>query len=94
MEDKVLIQMALGITPPWFAKKLDIDTSKKRIDIYLDFSKGTSLPCPVCNKLCNLHDINEKVWRHLDFFHHETYIHARVPRTKCDEHGVKLVEVP
>ncbi|WP_165078053.1 ISL3 family transposase, partial [Methanogenium sp. MK-MG] len=40
------------------------------------------------------HDTKEKVWRHLDFFHYETYLHARVPRTKCNEHGVKLINVP
>ncbi|ETA66605.1 ISL3 family transposase [Methanolobus sp. WCC1] len=94
MDDKLLIQMALGITPPWYVKDIDLNVSKKRMDIYLDFTKGTKFPCPVCNKLCDLHDTKEKVWRHLDFFHHETYIHARVPRTKCDGDDVKLVEVP
>jgi transposase len=94
MDDKLLIQMALGITPPWYVKDINLDISKKRMDIYLDFTRGTKFPCPVCNKLCDLHDTKEKVWRHLDFFHHETYIHARVPRTKCDGDYVKLVEVP
>ena len=94
MDDKLLIQMALGITSPWYVKDINLDISKKRMDIYLDFTRGTKFPCPVCNKLCDLHDTKEKVWRHLDFFHHETYIHARVPRTKCDGDGVKLVEVP
>ena len=94
MDDKELIQLALGLSGPWYVKDIDLNVSKKRMDIYLDFTRGTKFPCPVCNKLCNLHDTKEKVWRHLDFFHHETYIHARVPRTKCDGDGVKLVEVP
>jgi len=69
MEDKELIQVALGITNPWFVKNINLDTSKKRMDIYLDFIKGTKFPCPDCNKLSDLHDTKQKVWRHLDFFH-------------------------
>src|SRR5690606_31612929 len=33
-------------------------------------------------------------WRHLNFFQHHCYLHARVPRTKCPEHGVKRIDVP
>ena len=32
-------------------------------------------------------------WRG-DFFPHAAYLTARVPRCKCDEHGVKAVPVP
>ena len=94
MEDKDLIQLALGITPPWFVKELNLDTSKKRMDIYLDFIKGSKFLCPVCNELCPIHDTKERVWRHLDFFHYETYLHAKVPRIKCNGHGVKLIDLP
>ena len=94
MEDKDLIQLALGITPPWFVKELNLDTSKKRMDIYLDFIKGSKFLCPVCNELCSIHDTKERVWRHLDFFHYETYLHAKVPRIKCNGHGVKLIDLP
>jgi transposase len=94
MEDKDLIQLALGIIPPWFVKELNLDTSKKRMDIYLDFIKGSKFLCPVCNELCPIHDTKERVWRHLDFFHYETYLHAKVPRIKCNGHGVKLIDLP
>ena len=35
-----------------------------------------------------------KVWRHLNLFQYQTYIHARVPRIKCPTHGAKQVKVP
>lgn len=41
-----------------------------------------------------MHDTQEKRWRHLDFFQHEAYLHARVPRVKCPEHGVHQAPVP
>ncbi len=34
---------------------------------------------------------SEKSWRHLDFFQHEAYLTARVPRVRCPEHGVRQV---
>ena len=33
-------------------------------------------------------------WRHLDFFQHQAFLHARVPRVRCDDCGVKQVTVP
>ena len=36
----------------------------------------------------------EKRWRHLDFFEHQAFLVARVPRVDCAEHGVHLVAVP
>ena len=94
MDDKGLIQVALGVQSPWFVKDINLDTPKKRMDIYLDFIKGSRFPCPVCNELSEIHDTKDRIWRHLDFFHYESYLHARVPRTKCKEHGVKLVNLP
>ena len=41
-----------------------------------------------------VHDTQEKVWRHLDFFQYAAYLHARVPRVQCPEHSVHLVPVP
>ena len=94
MDDKELIQVALGVRSPWFVKDINLDTSKKRMDIYLDFIKGSRFPCPVCNELSEIHDTKDRIWRHLDFFHYESYLHARVPRTKCKEHSVKVVDLP
>ncbi|WP_419641965.1 hypothetical protein [Thiolapillus sp.] len=28
----------------------------------------------------------------MNFFQHHCYIHASVPRVKCSEHGVKLID--
>src|SRR5664280_3466116 len=52
--------------------------------------------CPVdgCGqKACPVHDAEDKQWRHLDFFRHEAYMHARLPRVRCHEHGVHQVNV-
>lgn len=43
---------------------------------------------------CKAYDTTKKTWRHLNFFEHRAYLHARTPRVECSECGVKLVEVP
>jgi hypothetical protein len=61
VKDKELIQLALGLSSPWYVKDIDFNVSKKRMDIYLDFTKGTKFHCPVCNKLYDLHYAKEKI---------------------------------
>jgi transposase len=39
-------------------------------------------------------DTEERVWRHLNTCQFGTYVHARVPRVDCPEHGVVQVNVP
>src|ERR1035437_4043360 len=94
MDANELFKTALGLQPPWEVASLDFDLSKRRLDIRVDFQKGSSFPCPVCGVPSKAHDTEERTWRHLDFFQHAAYLTARVPRCKCDEHGVKAVPVP
>ena len=92
--EALLFQAALGIQSPWFIDHIDLKQETHELHIHLDFKKGSEFPCPTCKALCKCHDTKSKVWQHLSFFQYRTYIHARVPRVKCNEHGVHLVEVP
>jgi transposase len=95
VRDVELFQQALGLSWPWRTERAEFKPEEKRLDIYLDFVPGGTFECPVCGRGgCGAWDTSEKSWRHLNFFQHEAYLHARVPRVKCPEHGVKLVEVP
>ena len=94
MDPNALFTMALGLKSPWEVKSLQFSMEDKRLDIAVDFERGASFPCPECGKPAKAHDMEEKSWRHLDFFQHAAYLTARVPRCKCDEHGVRQVEVP
>jgi transposase len=94
MDTNTLFTMALGLQAPWEVKDLQFDKEGQRLDISIDFKRGTNFPCPVCGKSCKVHDTEEKTWRHMDFFQHCAYLTARVPRCKCDQDGVKLVQVP
>ncbi len=95
MQDTDLFQLALGLMPPWLVENCRFDVKKKQLDIYIDFSRGGEFPCPECGRMnCKAYDTEDKVWRHLNFFEHVTYLHARTPRVQCPECGVKQVPVP
>jgi transposase len=95
MRDIDLFQLALGLVPPWMVSDAKFDADKKRLDIEIDFKTGGRFACPECGKAdCPVHDTVKKSWRHLNFFQHEAFLHARVARIDCPEHGVRLVDVP
>lgn len=94
MDQTPLFTLALGLTPPWEVTEVQLDQPGRRLDIIIDFKLGSRFPCPVCGELVPIHDTSDKQWRHLDFFQYQTFLHARSPRTKCLEHGVKTIVVP
>src|SRR6516164_3048236 len=61
----------------------------------LGFRQGQPVRLPGMRRCgCPAYDSEEKTWRHLNFFQHEAYLHARVPRVTCKECGIKQVPVP
>lgn len=94
MDMNALFTAALGLQSPWTVTELTFDAARKRLDLRVDFAPGSTFPCETCRKLSKVHDAPEHEWRHLNFFEHQTYLKARQPRVKCDEHGVRQVSVP
>ena len=95
MQDTDLFQMALGLFPPWVVERCTFDPEQKQLDIFIDFSRGGEFACPECGRPgCKAYDTVDKVWRHLNFFQHVTYLHVRTPRVECPDCGIKLAPVP
>ncbi len=92
-----LFGLALGLTPPWAVTSVDFDYEGGKLQVRLDFDRGSRFLCPCegCTQsACPVHDTLEKSWRHLDFFEYQAFLIARVPRVDCVTHGVHLVAVP
>jgi len=95
MRDTNLMQQALGLTPPWTVVRSDFDTEAGRLDVEIDFTPGSRFACPTCGAAdCPAYDTQRKTWRHLNFFQHQAYLHARVPRVRCETCGIRQVNVP
>ena len=96
MSELGLFTAALGLMPPWRATGVEFDESGCRLDLVLDFAAGSRFRCPAadCGQVpCPVHDTADKTWRHMDFFQHKAFLHARLPRVRCPVHGVRQVEV-
>ena len=79
-----LFELALNIQEPWHIKDIQFDIENKRLDIYIDFRKGAIFHYESAKENIKgdfkAYDTVDKEWRHLNFFEHECYLHARVPR--------------
>ena len=96
MNGNDIIALGLGLQSPWeiVGQTLNMDTTPYELRLTIRAERGTVYPCPVCGTLCSAHDFKEMTWRHLNFFQHHCYVSAPVPRVRCQEHGVRQIEVP
>ncbi len=97
MDELGLFTVALGLSGPWRVIRSEFDAEATQLDLYLDFDRGARFACPArdcAHGDCPVHDTVDKTWRHWDFFQHRALLHARLPRVRCPEHGVRLVSVP
>lgn len=94
MADKQLLVALLRLELPWYIARLDVDVEREEAHVTVDHHHGP-LPCATCGRPCLVEDhSDERVIRHLDLWQAKTFIHIRVPRTRCPEHGVLRVALP
>ena len=94
MNSEELFRRLLGLEDPWVINGIKFDHHERRVDIFIDFQRGSRFPRPVCGTPYGVYDTEERIWRHLNIFQHSTYVHAREPRIKCNEHGKKTIDLP
>ena len=95
MQDIELYQQILGLEEPWSVREVELNIDEGRVDIHVEHSAGVQWRCPHCERKLSCYDHSpERTWRHLDTCQLMTHLHARIPRVKCEEHGVVQVAVP
>jgi transposase len=95
MRDTELYQHLLGLVSPWSVARVELDTKAGRVDVWAEHKRNVDWSCPDCGEICALHDHDEeRAWRHLDSCQFQTFLHARIPRIRCGEHGVRQARVP
>ena len=84
----------LNLPAPWSIARMELSTTPAEAHVWVEHGNGR-MPCPTCQCPCPVHDhAKERVWRHLDLWKAQTFIHARLPRVRCAEHGVGQITVP
>lgn len=101
MDTAHLFTAALNLEKPWTVSKVNFIPSADNpnlmeLHIWLSYPDNSKFICPSdgCTELCPQHDREERVWRHLNFFQHLTFIHTKLPRVRCKNHGVSTIDVP
>lgn len=89
-----LFAKALHIEKPWEIVKVTFHESEKRLDIHVDFPRGSIFVCPQCGCEVKAYDTTEKQWRHMNFFQYECHLVARIPRIECPNDKVIQVTIP
>ena len=95
MNSLQLFQAALALPSPWYVQSVEFKKTfgKSQLDIHIAFPRGSKFK-DEAGQECPVHDTLDKTWRHLDFFQHECYLHARVPRIKTSGGKIELIQVP
>lgn len=89
-----LFAKALNIEKPWEIVKVTFHESGKRLDIHVDFPRGSVFVCPHCGCEVKAYDTTEKQWRHMNFFQYECHLVARIPRIECPKDKIIQVVIP
>jgi transposase len=91
-----LFAKALNVESPWYVSEVRFDPSGGRLDIFVDFERGSTFYYKDEELGVEGHfkayDTEEKVWRHLNFFQFECYLHAWVPRVDVGNGKVRRVK--
>jgi transposase len=97
MNNNEIFEMALGITEPWYLQEIKFtkgEAGKRgRLDIYMGYKPGSKFKDNEGNS-CSVYDTDDRMWRHLNFFENESYIHCKLPRIKTKKGKVETIEVP
>jgi transposase len=93
MKDLELYQQILGLVEPWRVESVTLKALEREIEVRVGFA-DTLWGCPQCQQRMQIHDYEERRWRHLDSCQFRTIIVSRVPNVRCPEHGSQTVAVP
>ena len=95
MDSTELYRQLLGVTSPWTVERVEMSVHDVRVDVHLCHTDGARFACPECGVELSVYDHAEaRQWRHLDSCQFRTLLHARPPRVKCPDHGVRQARLP
>ncbi len=98
LTQKDLFAKALLVEKPWFVHDINFDLSAGKLEIWIDFERGSSFYYEDKELGIKGHfkayDTTEKTWRHLNFFQYQCYLHAWIPRVELDNGKIRQVQAP
>ena len=93
MKDFQLYQQILGLVEPWQVESVTLKRQEREVEVLVKCME-TVWGCAQCQQRMQVHDWEQRRWRHLDSCQFKTIIVASVPRVACPTHGTQTVAVP
>jgi transposase len=97
MNSEEIFRLALNIQSPWYIKEIRLEKHEGefigKMEIHIDFKKGEKFTLPDGSQ-CTAYDTETRRWQHLNFFQHECFIIARVPRVAGEDGKPRTISVP
>ena len=85
----------MALKNPWKVNRVSLSPQEKEINVWFEHRGRAEFACPECRLRLPIYDhVAARRWRHLDHGGWLTWVHARIPRVYCLEHGVRQVAVP
>jgi transposase len=95
VRDTDFFRELLGLKKPWKVDRVSLSSKEKEIDVWLEHRSRAEFACAECRLPLPIYDhVATRRWRHLDHGGWLTWVHARIPRVYCLEHGVRQATVP
>ena len=95
MRDTDFFREVLGLKKPWKVDRVSVSSEQKEVDVWFEHRCRAKFVCPECRLPLPIYDhVPARRWRHLDHGGWLTWVHARIPRVFCLEHGVRQATVP
>jgi transposase len=95
MRDTAFFSRLLQLAAPWKVERVVFSPESELVDVFLQHRRRVPFACPECRLPLPIYDhAPPRQWRHLDHGGYVTWLHARLPRVYCLEHGLRRVLVP
>jgi transposase len=94
MKELQIFTTALGLEEPWHVEDVYFEEEEGEKKLHIKVAHKKRVKFEYDSEEYPVYDHQERTWKHLNFFQHECYLHADVPRVKIHTGKVKLIELP
>jgi transposase len=95
MRDIDFFTKLLSLKRPWKVDGVSLSLEEKAVHVWLEHRRHAEFACSECRLPLPIYDhVATRRWRHLDHGECQTWLHARIPRVYCLEHGARQAAVP
>ena len=92
MDATLLYSKLLRLRGPWHVVRVELEEQAAQVHVWVEHEPNVQVACPECGRFGSVYDHTaERVYRHLDSCEMITFVHVRLPRVQCDQHGVRQI---